>query len=39
MSGEPVNVPDAYVLDANAPFRFDQSYDAVTGYRTRAVIA
>ncbi len=39
MSGELVNVPDAYALDPSAPFRFDQSYDAVTGYRTSAVIA
>lgn len=39
MSGELVNVPDAYQIDPAAPFRFDQSYDAVTGYRTRSVIA
>ena len=39
MSGELVNVPDAYGLDPGAPFRFDQSYDAVTGYRTRSVVA
>jgi response regulator RpfG family c-di-GMP phosphodiesterase len=39
MSGELVSVPDAYALDSSAPFRFDQSYDAVTGYRTCAVIA
>lgn len=39
MSGELVSVPDAYALDPSAPFRFDQSYDAVTGYRTCAVIA
>ena len=39
MSGELVSVPDAYGLDPSVPFRFDQSYDAVTGYRTRSVIA
>jgi GAF domain-containing protein len=39
MSGELVNIPDAYQLDPSGPFRFDQSYDAVTGYRTRSVIA
>ena len=39
MSGELVNVPDAYQIDPASPFRFDQSYDAVTGYRTRSVIA
>jgi response regulator RpfG family c-di-GMP phosphodiesterase len=39
ISGETVNIEDAYHLDPAVPFRFDQSYDAVTGYRTRAVIA
>ena len=39
MSCELVNVVDAYQLDESAPYRFDQSYDAVTGYRTRSVIA
>lgn len=39
MSGELVNIADAYELDQSAPYRFDQSYDAVTGYRTRSVIA
>jgi response regulator RpfG family c-di-GMP phosphodiesterase len=39
VSGQSVNVPDAYALDPSAPFGFDQSYDAVTGYRTGAVLA
>ena len=39
MSCELVNVADAYQLDESTPYRFDQSYDAVTGYRTRSVIA
>lgn len=39
MSCELVNVADAYQLDESAPYRFDQSYDAVTGYRTQSVIA
>lgn len=39
MSGDLVNVQDAYALDAESPFAFDRSYDAVTGYRTRSVIA
>ncbi|MFO0783147.1 MAG: HD domain-containing protein [Phycisphaerales bacterium] len=38
-SGQLVNVEDAYALDARAPFGFDRGYDAVTGYRTRSVIA
>lgn len=39
LSGEPVNVADAYQLQQEAPFGFDRSYDAVTGYRTRSVLA
>jgi response regulator RpfG family c-di-GMP phosphodiesterase len=39
MSAQSVHVPDAYALDPSAPFGFDQSYDAVTGYRTGAVLA
>ncbi len=38
-SGEPVNLPDAYELDARAPYRFDRSFDQMTGYRTRSVLA
>ncbi|MEY4225585.1 MAG: hypothetical protein RL190_342 [Actinomycetota bacterium] len=38
MSGEIVNVPDAYAIDPSAPYGFDRSYDAVTGYRTQSVI-
>ena len=39
VSGQLVNVDDAYALDPHAPFGFDRGYDAVTGYRTRNVIA
>ena len=39
MSCELVNVVDAYQLDESTPYRFDQSYDAISGYRTRSVIA
>ena len=39
MSGELVNVEDAYTIDPALPYGFDRSYDAVTGYRTRSVIA
>lgn len=39
LSSEPVYVPDAYALDPEAPFGFDRSYDALTNYRTRSVIA
>lgn len=38
-SADIVNIADAYALDPQAEFSFDRSYDAVTGYRTRSVIA
>lgn len=38
-SGEPVNVRDAYQIDPASPFRFDPSFDRMTGYRTRGVLA
>lgn len=38
-AGEMVNISDAYALDPGAPYSFDRSYDAVTGYRTCSVIA
>ncbi|MFO0963356.1 MAG: HD domain-containing protein [Phycisphaerales bacterium] len=39
MSGEVINVEDAYSIPRGLPYGFDRSYDAVTGYRTRSVIA
>jgi len=39
MTGQVISVDDAYEIEAAAPFRFDRSYDAVTGYRTRSVVA
>jgi response regulator RpfG family c-di-GMP phosphodiesterase len=39
MSGEAVNIPDAYAIDDSMPFRFDPSYDRMTGYTTRSVLA
>ncbi len=38
VSGELVNVPDAYAITGTLPYGFDRSYDAVTGYRTRSII-
>ena len=38
-SGEAVNLADAYELDSRAPYRFDRSFDQMTGYRTRSVLA
>jgi response regulator RpfG family c-di-GMP phosphodiesterase len=34
-----VSVRDAYDLPADAPFRFNRSFDESTGFRTRAVLA
>jgi response regulator RpfG family c-di-GMP phosphodiesterase len=39
MTGASANVPDAYALEPGAPYQFDRSYDAMTGYRTRSVVA
>lgn len=39
MSGEAVNLADAYDIDASLPYRFDPSFDRMTGYATRSVIA
>lgn len=38
-SGETVNVQDAYAIEPSAPFRFDPTFDRLTGYRTRSVLA
>lgn len=38
-SGETVNVPDAYQIGPAMAFRFDPTFDRLTGYRTRSVLA
>ncbi len=38
-SGETVNIADAYAIDPTAPYRFDPSFDRMSGYRTRSVLA
>lgn len=38
-SGETVNIADAYEIDPSLPYQFDPSFDRLTGYRTRAVLA
>ena len=39
MSGEALNIPDAYDIDPALPYRFDANFDRLTGYVTRSVIA
>ena len=39
MSGEAVNLPDVRELDPSLPYRFDPSFDRLTGYVTKSVIA
>ncbi|MCE9618988.1 MAG: HD domain-containing protein [Planctomycetes bacterium] len=39
VSGESINIPDAYALDPGSPFQFDASFDRLTGYRTQSVLA
>jgi len=38
LTGEVLNIPDVYRLDAAAPYHFNQSFDLATGYRTRSVL-
>ena len=37
-SGEPVNLADAYDVPPERPYRFDPTFDQLTGYRTRSVL-
>ncbi len=39
MTGAALNVPDAYHLPSNVPYRFDAAYDQATGYRTQAILS
>ena len=38
-SGEGVNIANAYELEPGSPFQFDQSFDRLTGYKTKSVLA
>jgi HD-GYP domain-containing protein (c-di-GMP phosphodiesterase class II) len=38
LSGEPVNVPDAYRLPEDSPFRISRSWDEKSGYRTKSML-
>lgn len=37
-TGEILNIPDAYKIAPNSPFRFNQSIDTKFGYRTKAML-
>ena len=38
-TGEMLNIDDVYHLDDGVPYSFDHSYDKITGYRTKSVLA
>ncbi|MFY0532061.1 GAF domain-containing protein [Nannocystis pusilla] len=38
VTGEPVNIPDAYLLDSKAEYSFNPAFDQRTGYRTRSML-
>jgi HD-GYP domain-containing protein (c-di-GMP phosphodiesterase class II) len=38
-TGDPVNIPDVYTLPDSAPYGFDPSYDTISGYRSRSMLA
>ncbi len=39
ISGEGVNIANAYTIEPSSPFQFDQSFDRSTGYKTQSVLA
>ncbi len=38
LTGQTVNLPDAYALPADSPFQINRSFDDQTGYRTRSML-
>ncbi len=38
-TGEAVNIRDVYQIGSNAPYGFDPTYDTLSGYRSRSMIA
>src|SRR5208337_4350386 len=38
LTGEILNIPDAYKIPADAPYRFDPTNDRKTGYRSKAML-
>ena len=39
VSGESVNIANAYALEPGLAFQFDPSFDRITGYKTQSVLA
>ena len=39
VSGESVNIANAYALELGGAFQFDPSFDRITGYKTQSVLA
>lgn len=37
--GEPVNINDVYTIPEDAPYRFDPTYDTISGYRSQSMLA
>ncbi len=38
LTGEELNIPDAYAIDADRPYRFNADFDRSTGYRSRSIL-
>lgn len=38
LTGEMVNIPDAYEIPSGSPYSFDPSYDRITHYRTQSIL-
>ncbi|MBM4019952.1 MAG: HD domain-containing protein [Planctomycetes bacterium] len=38
-AGRTLNIPDAYALPPETPFRLNRDFDAATGYRTQSILA
>ena len=39
LTGDELNIPDAYQLSKKVPYKFNQSFDKNTGYRTKSIFA
>ncbi len=39
VSGESLNIANAYALEPGCPYQFDSTFDSMTGYKTQSVLA
>lgn len=39
LTGKPLNIPDAYAITPDKPYRFNTSFDQRSDYRTKAILA